>query len=158
MSTSKNLQRQHATFGAYLTNLREQNTHLSQAAAARELGLNTRQQLHNYEKGRTLPPGPLLINMAKLYKVAPEEVLAKAYWPQLILLPLVSIMDPERLSKDVIEALEEGLEEADRQEIAEYVEALLRKRSALVEMGLGHSAVNPEARSSSSPKSSQIGS
>lgn len=131
MSPKKNAHRRRSELGAYLTKLREENTTLGTAAVARELGLRNRQQLDHYEIGRTVPPAPLLVRLARLYKVHPEELLARAYWPQLILLPLVSLIDPEQLSRDLIEALEKGLEQSERQELTKRIEELLLRRSAL---------------------------
>lgn len=114
--------------GKYLTELREGRTRFTQAQAARQLGLS-RQQLHHYESGRTTPPDPLLIKIAQLYHVHPDEVLRKAYWPQLVLLPLVAIIEPTQLSEHLIEELEMGLEDTERQQLTHYIEELLRKRS-----------------------------
>lgn len=126
MSPKKNPLRNRTDFGKYLTALREEKAKLGTAAAAEELGLRNRQQLDHYETGRTKPPDPILIKMAQLYHVAPDEVLRKAHWPQLILLPLVSIIDPERLSRDLIEEIERGLGKVERQKLTQYVEELLR--------------------------------
>ena len=124
----RNLKRQPSEkFGAYLRWLREENTELCQAAAARQLGLS-RQELNYYEKGTRMPSYPLLIRLAHLYHVATAEVLERAYWPQLILLPLIAIIEPEQLSRDLIEELERGLEEEERREITRHIEELLRKR------------------------------
>jgi len=119
------------TFGKYIKELRQKKAKLKGAEAARKLGLKNRQQLSNYERGRTLPSGPLLIELAKIYNCPPEEVLEKAYWPQMILLPLVAIIDPEQLSRDLIEQIEKGLEEAERQELTKYIEKLLSRRSTV---------------------------
>ncbi len=117
-------------FGQYLTRLREQNTELSQAEAARQLDLRP-QQLNYYEKGSRVPSDPLLMRVAHLYHVPTAEVLEKAYWPQLIILPLIAIIDPDQLSRDHIEELEKGLDKAERQELTQYIEELLTKRSTL---------------------------
>ncbi|MFC2050689.1 helix-turn-helix domain-containing protein, partial [Chloroflexota bacterium] len=71
MSPMRNPQRERTPFGAYLTELREQKTKLSTAAAARELGFSDRQKLDNYETGRTMPSDSILIKMAQLYHVPP---------------------------------------------------------------------------------------
>ncbi|MBI4186656.1 MAG: helix-turn-helix transcriptional regulator [Chloroflexi bacterium] len=114
-------------FGAYLRRLRQNNTELSQVEAARRLGLSP-QELNYYEKGTRVPSDPLLTKLAHLYHVATAEVMEKAYWPQLVLLPLIAIIDPEQLSRDLIEDLERGLQEAERKEITRHIEELLRKR------------------------------
>jgi len=128
MSPKKNPQRKRTEFGMYLTGLRER-VGLGTAAAARELGLKDRQQLDHYETGRTMPPDSILIKIAQLYRVHPDEVLGRAHWPQLILIPLVSIIDPEQFPRDLIEELEKGLEKAERQKLTVYIERLLRERN-----------------------------
>ena len=115
-------------FGAYLRRLREENTELSQAEAARQLGL-TRQELNYYENGTRMPSDPLLMRLAHLYHMPTAEVLERAYWPQLVLLPLIAIIDTEHLSRDLIEELEKGLEEEERKEITRHIEELLQRRS-----------------------------
>ena len=115
-------------FGVYLTGLREDKTSLSQAEAARRLGLSP-QELNYYEKGTRVPSDPLLINLAHLYHVPTAEVLGRAYWPQLILLPLIAIIDPRQLSRDLIEEVEKGLEEEERKEITRHIEEVLLRRS-----------------------------
>lgn len=117
-------------FGAFLTRLRQQKTDLSQAEAAQRIGLS-RQQLNYYEKGTRRPPDSLLMNLAHLYHVPTAEILENAYWPQLILLPLIAVVDPEQLSRDLIEELEKGLEEAERQELTHHIKELLRRRTTL---------------------------
>jgi transcriptional regulator with XRE-family HTH domain len=129
MSPKRNLQRKRTEFGAYLTGLREDRTRLGTAAAAKELGFKDRQQLDNYETGRTKPPDSILIKLARLYNVRPDDVLRRAHWPQLILLPLVSIIDPEQLPNDLIEEVEKGLKKAERQKLTQYIKELLCKRN-----------------------------
>ena len=131
MSPKRNPQRKRTKFGEYLKDLREQKTKLSTAAAARELGFKDRQQLDHYETGRTKPSDSILIKIARLYGVPPDNVLRRAHWPQLILLPLVSIIDPEQLSNDIIEEIEKGLERAERQELTHYIEELLHRRTTV---------------------------
>ncbi len=114
-------------FGEYLSRLRTQNTELSQTEAAMQLGLQ-RQELNQYEKGTRNPPDSLLIRLAHLYHVPTAEVLERAYWPQLILLPLIAIIYPEQLSKNIIEELQKGLEEKERKQLTEYIEKLLKPR------------------------------
>lgn len=117
-------------FGEYLTRLREQRTKLIQAEAARQLCLS-RQELNYFEKGVRAPPDSLLINLAHLYHVPTGEVLERAYWPQLILVPLIAIIDPKRLSRELIEEIEKGLEETERRELTKHIEKILRKRSSV---------------------------
>jgi len=130
MAARARTNRERSKFGEYLLNLREQYTTLSQAEAARKLGLKNRQQLHYYEIGRSLPPTPILIALAQLYHVAPELLLEKAYWPQLTILPLVSLVNTEALSPDLVEALEKGLVEEERRELTTFVAGLLGRRQA----------------------------
>jgi transcriptional regulator with XRE-family HTH domain len=128
MSPKINPQRKRTPFGAYLTELRLQKTTLGTAAAARALRFKDRQKLDNYETGRTKPDDSTLIKMAQLYRVPPEDVLRRAHWPQLILLPLTSVINPEKLSERLIEELEKGLEEKERLELTSFIEELLSKR------------------------------
>lgn len=129
MSPKRDPQRKRTKFGAYLMNLRQHRTKLSTAAAARELGFKNRQQLDHYETGRVKPSDSILIKIARLYRVSPDEVLRMAHWPQLILLPLVSIIDPEQLSDDLIEEIERGFEKAERQKLTRYFKELLNRRT-----------------------------
>jgi transcriptional regulator with XRE-family HTH domain len=129
MSPKRNLQRNRTEFGTYLTDLREKRAKLSTAAAARELGFKDRQQLDHYETGRTKPSDSILIKIARLYRVPPDEVLRRAHWPQLVLLPLVSIIDPEQLTNDLIKEIENGLDRAERQKLTQYIAELFRERN-----------------------------
>jgi len=115
-------------FGAYLKRLREDNTEYIQAEAARQLEIS-RQELSYYEKGTRVPSYPMLLRIAHLYHRPTAEVLEKAYWPQLVLLPLIAIVDPEQLSKDLIEELEKGLRDDERREITQSIKKLLRRRA-----------------------------
>lgn len=116
-------------FGDYLRGLREQNTKFSQAEAARRVGLRPG-QLNYMEQGNRAPNETLpLIKLAQLYHVAPDEILRRAYWPQLLLLPLIAIIEPEKLSSDFIEELQKGLDDKERQELTQYIEELLCKRA-----------------------------
>lgn len=117
-------------FGEYLRRLREDNTELSQTDAARQIGLS-RQELNYYEKGTRVPPDAILTRLARLYHVATAEVLDRAYWPQLVLLPLIAIIDPEQLTRELIEELEKGLEEKERSEITQHIDELLRRRATV---------------------------
>ncbi len=75
-----------------------------------------------------MPPNSLLIRLAHLYRKPTAEVLEQAYWPQLILLPLIAIIDPEELSRDLIAEIEKGLKYTERREVTIYVKELLKKR------------------------------
>lgn len=114
-------------FGEYLRRLREDNTEYIQAEAARQLEIS-RQELNYYEKGARVPSYPMLLRIAHLYHRPTAEVLERAYWPQLVLLPLVAIVDPEQLSRDLIEELEKGLQDDERREITQRIKKLLRRR------------------------------
>lgn len=115
-------------FGKYLAQLRKANTNLSQAKAARQIGLSP-EQLNYYERGERAPHDATLIRLAQLYHISPEVVLAEAHWPQLVFLPLIAIIDPEQLSSlDYVKEIERGLEEKERKEITEHINNLLKKR------------------------------
>jgi len=131
MATSKrNRRKPFEKFGAYLRRIREERTPLFQAEAARRLEIS-RQELNQYEQGARTPSYPLLIRLAHLYHVPTAEILERAYWPQLVLVPLIAIIDPEHLSKDLIKELEKGLEEKERSEITRHIEKLLVKRETV---------------------------
>lgn len=115
-------------FGDYLRTLREQKTDLNQSQAAQKIGLSP-EQLNYFEQGTRAPSDSILIKFAQLYRLPPDEVLRQAYWPQLILLPLIAIINPDQLSENLIKELEKGLEEKERQELTKQIENLLRKRS-----------------------------
>ena len=117
-------------FGAYLRGLREQNTKLSQVEAAGRVSLS-REALNAFEQGSRTPRETILIKLAQLYHVYPDEILRKAYWPQLLLLPLVSIIEPEKLPDNLIEELQKGLEMKERQKLTSYIEKLLCRRAVL---------------------------
>jgi DNA-binding XRE family transcriptional regulator len=130
MTLLKKKQRRQASkqFGAYLTRLREDNTDYIQAEAARQLEIS-RQELNFYEKGTRAPSYPLLLRIAHLYHRPTAEVLERAYWPQLVLLPLIAIVDPEQLSRDLIEELEKGLQDDEKRKITKLVKKLLCGRA-----------------------------
>jgi transcriptional regulator with XRE-family HTH domain len=115
-------------FGEYLKMLRENNTNYIQAEAARQLEIS-RQELNFYEKGTRVPSYPMLLRIAHLYHRPTAEVLERAYWPQLVLLPLIAIVDPEQLSRDLIEELEKGLQDDEKRKITKLVKKLLRERA-----------------------------
>lgn len=115
-------------FGNYLRGLREHNTKLNQAEAARLVSLS-REALNAFEQGSRTPRETILIKLAQLYHVSPDEILRKVYWPQLLMLPIVSIIEPEKLSDKLIEELEKGLEVKERQKLTKYIEELLCSRS-----------------------------
>lgn len=114
-------------FGKYLKNLRERIPDLTQAEAARRAGLNP-EQLNYFEKGVRAPRESLLIKLAQMYSVSPEEILAQAYWPQLILLPIITIVNTDELSKELIEELEKGLKDEERSKLTRYIEEMLLRR------------------------------
>jgi transcriptional regulator with XRE-family HTH domain len=115
-------------FGAYLKRLREDYTEYIQAEAARQLEIS-RQELSYYEKGARMPSYPMLLRIARLYHRPTAEVLETAYWPQLVLLPLIAIIDPGQLPRDLIEELEKGLQDGERRKITQHIKKLLRRRA-----------------------------
>lgn len=122
--------RPYEKFGQYLRGLRE-DTELGQSEVAQRLSL-TKTEISYYENGWRMPPAPLLMRLAHLYHKPTAELLEQAYWPQLILLPLIAIIDPERLSRDYIDELEKGLKDYERREITKHIEELLSRRPELV--------------------------
>ena len=131
MKSSKRSAKRHPKkgFGEHLQRLRQNNTDFRQAEAARRLNIS-RQELSYYEKDIRMPSDALLMNIAHLYHVATAELLETAYWPQLILLPLIALIEPEQLSRDLIEEIERGLKENERKVLTIYIKKLLRRRVA----------------------------
>lgn len=125
--------RPYEKFGRYLQGLRQDYTELNQSEAAERLGLKNKQELNQYENGWRMPPDSLLVRLAHLYHKPTAEVLERAYWPQLILLPLIAIIDPEKLPRDFIDEIEKGLKHSERIEITQHIEVLLRRRVALTQ-------------------------
>ena len=131
MASNNNHKECHKRFGKYIKDIRVHRARLSGAEAARSLRLKDRQRLYNYENGRTLPSTVVLIKMAQVYNVKPEEIIERAYWPQLVFLPLVSIVNYEELSLAIIEAMEKGLEEEKRKKITQFIINLFEKHMAV---------------------------
>lgn len=117
-------------FGAYLKQWRGE-AQLTLEEAASKLGLKCKKPaayLSQIERGHKPIPDAVLVNVARVYHVSPDKVLGKAYWPQLILLPLIAVIDPGQLPKDFIEELEKGLDDEERRKITQYIDKLLRGR------------------------------
>jgi len=128
MSHKRNPKRERTLLGQYLMALRKKKTGMNCSQAAKQLGFKNRQNLDNYETD-VQPPDSILIKIARLYRVPPDEVLRKAHWPQLILVPIVSIIDPERLPDNFIKEIERGLNEKERAELTRCIQSLLRDRT-----------------------------
>ena len=117
-------------FGTDLKQWRDE-AQLTLEEAASNLGLKCKKPaayLSQIERGHKPIPDAVLVNVARVYHVSPDKVLGKAYWPQLILLPLVSIVDPDQLTKGLIQKLEKGLDDKERRDITQYIEKLLLGR------------------------------
>lgn len=131
MSGKKNINRERTYFGRYILELRE-NAGLDPKEVLKKLGLRYRYLLDDLETGRKNPTYPILLKMAHLYNVPLDVILRKAYWPQLILLPLDLLIDLEQLdrlsSEDLIVQIEKGLSESEREELTQFIEDLLCKR------------------------------
>lgn len=134
MSGKKNPNRQRTDFGKYLLELRE-DAQLTPSEACKRLRLKSRQRLDNYEVGRTSPSYPTLLKMSQTYHVPIDEILRKAYWPQLILIPLDSLINLEQLnqlsSEDLIKQIEQGLQDSEREKLTKFVENLIYKRAVI---------------------------
>lgn len=125
-------------FGEYLTKWRE-DADLTLEQAAPLLGIECKHPegyLSQVETGQRPIPETALLNVPKVYKVQPEEVLRRAYWPQMYLSLLTAIMEPTELSKgieDFLEELEKELEENEKRELTRYAAFLLLRRYVTVE-------------------------
>jgi len=119
-------------FGDWLKTWREAR-HLTQEAAATLLGIpgkNPAAHLSLIESGERALPDDVLPKVSEVYDIHPDEVLRRAYWPQLVLLPLIAIVDMRRVTKDIIDAMEKGFKDAERQELTEKIKEILDRRNA----------------------------
>ncbi len=94
-------------FGSYLKTWREA-AHLTKEEAARRLGIGGKDPgayLQMIEKGGRALPDNILPRVSEVYGIHPEEVLKQTYWPQLIFLPLIAIVDNDRTKFDDIEKI-----------------------------------------------------
>ena len=110
------------------------NAHLTLAQAATKLGIMSKSPegyLSQIEAGDKPIPEAILLNIPKAYNVPAEEVLRRAYWPQLPLPLLTAIMEPTELPKGIenfLEELERQLKEYEVRELTRYAAFLLLKR------------------------------
>lgn len=122
-----------AEFGGYLKKWRE-DMKLSKAEAARQLQISSKKPgsyLGMIEKGDRAIPDIPLSNVPRVYCVTPEEVIRRAYSPQLPLPFLTAIMAPTELPKaveDFLKEFEKQLEEEDKTELTRYAAFLLLRR------------------------------
>jgi len=115
-------------FGRYLRDLRERpGKKKTQIEVEGHLDIKSG-CLSLIESGDRLVSDGLLVELAKEYDVPPDGVLRERYWPQLFLLSLVAIIDPKQLSRELIEELEKGFEEAERRDFTRYIAVLLHRR------------------------------
>jgi len=134
MAGKKKLDRQRSSFGKYLLGLRTK-AELGPTEAYKKLGLKGRHILDDYEIGKVTPRYPTLLRMSQVYHAPLDDILRKAYWPQLILLPLDFFINLDQLdpltTENLITQIEEGLSEFERKELTKFVEGLLCKRGAV---------------------------
>lgn len=125
-------------FGTHLTNWRK-NAKLKLKEAAYLLGLGGKSPgcyLSQIEHGRKPIPEAALLNVPRVYNVPAEEVLRRAYWPQLCLSLLTAIMEPTALPRgieDYLEELERELEEQEKRELTRYAAFLVLRRRITAE-------------------------
>lgn len=123
-------------FGVQLRKWRE-DAHLTLDQAAPLLGLQCKHPegyLSQIETGNKPIPEIALLNVPAVYRVPAEEVLRRAYWPQLPLSLLTAIMEPNELPKgieDYLEDLEKELEETEKRELTRYAAFLLLRRHVI---------------------------
>jgi transcriptional regulator with XRE-family HTH domain len=126
-----------ADFGDDLRKWREA-ANLTQEEAAPLLGLGGKSPaayLSQIEKGHKAIPEEALLNVPKVYNQPAEEILRRAYWPQLYLSLLTAIMEPTALPKgieDYLKEIEDELEEKERRELARYAAFLILQRKPTV--------------------------
>ena len=120
-------------FGQDLKRWRD-DAKLTQTQAAPKLGLKGKSPgayLSQIETGKKPVPEVVLLNVARVYKRSAEEVLRKAYHPQLPLPFLTAMMDLNVSWEDVEEHLKETkteFEDEEKKEIVNYATFLLVKR------------------------------
>jgi len=120
-------------FGAYLQKWRK-DANLNQDEAARRLGIESKNPgayLSQIEHGDKPLPDAALLKIPQAYDVPPEEVLRRAYWPQLTLFLLTAIMEPTELPKAIeeyLEELENALDEEELRELTRYAAFLFLSR------------------------------
>ena len=115
-------------FGLYLKELRERPGKKKTQTEVED-HLDIKQGcLSLIESGDRLVSDGLLVELANEYDVPPEAVLRERYWPQLFLLSFVAIIDPKQLSRELIEELEKGFEEAEQRDFTRYIAVLLHRR------------------------------
>ena len=120
-------------FGECLKKWRDE-ADLTLEEAAQRLGIECKSPggyLSQIETGKKPIPEAALLNVPKVFKVPAEEVLRRAYWPQLHLSLLTAIMEPTELPKgieDYLEDLEKELEETEKRELTRYAAFLLLRR------------------------------
>jgi transcriptional regulator with XRE-family HTH domain len=125
-------------FGDYLRKWRE-DASLTLEQAAPLLGLECKRAegyLSQIETGKKAIPEAVLLNVPRVYKVPAEEVLRRAYWPQMYLSLLTAIMEPTELPKsieDFLEDIEKRLEEKEKRELTRYAALLLLRREIAAE-------------------------
>lgn len=122
-------------FGALLRQWRTRpGFKLTQANAAQQLGLRGRcpaAYLSQIETGKKPMPEVVLLNIAKVYHVTEEEVLRKAFYPQLHFPFLSSVMDTNITwdeIEDIMKELKKELEEDEKKEILNYANFLVLRR------------------------------
>ena len=120
-------------FGKDLRRWREEAS-LTLAQAAPKLGLKGKSPgayLSQIERGKKPVPEVVLLNVARAYNRSAEEVLKKAYHPQLPLPFLTAMMDLNVSWEDVEEYLKETkaeFEDEEKKEIINYATFLLVRR------------------------------
>ncbi len=125
-------------FGGYLRKWRDAMS-LTLDEAAPRLGLESKNPgayLSMIERGKRAIPEVALLKVPRVYHRSPEEVLRRAYSPQLSLSLLTAIMEPTALPKaveDYLEELEKQLEEEDKKELTRYAALLILKRHITAE-------------------------
>jgi transcriptional regulator with XRE-family HTH domain len=125
-------------FGGYLRKWREA-VPLTLDEAAPRLGLESKNpgaHLSMIERGKRPIPEVALLKIPSVYRVSPEEVLRRAYWPQLPLSLLTAIMEPTALPKaieDYLRDIENELEENEKKELTRYAALLVLRRHITTE-------------------------
>ena len=124
-----------ADFGSYLKTWRL-GASLTQEEAALKLGLGGKHPgayLSQIEAGKKPIPDAPLLKVSQVYGVRSEQVLTRAYSPQLPLPLLSAVMDVPVISGSIeqhLGELEANLEADQKRELASYAAFLLARRQA----------------------------
>jgi transcriptional regulator with XRE-family HTH domain len=123
-------------FGEWLKQCRK-DASLTLEDAAKRLGITSKKPgsyLTMIEKGQRAIPDAALLNVHAVYNLSQEEVLRRAYWPQLPLPMLTAVMELSVLTKldnEHFGDLGEILNDEDKVELTRYAAFLIQRKNPI---------------------------